>query len=82
MTENTDNIVLEHLRHIRSKVDQTADDVKDLKGRMLRLESAMLSVKREVADGYEAEIHQQITNARIVERLDRIERRLEIQDDQ
>ena len=80
MTENIDNLVLEHLRHIRSKIDQTADDVRDLKSRMFRLESAMLSVKREVADGFEAEIHQQSTNDRIIERLERIERRLEIQD--
>ena len=72
--------MLEHLRHIRGKVDQTADDVRDLKSRMSRLESAMLSVKREVADGYGAEIHQQSINDRITERLNRIERRLEIQD--
>jgi len=40
----------------------------------------MLSVKREVADGFEAEIHQQNANDRIIERLERIERRLDLQE--
>lgn len=53
MTENIDNLVLEHLRHIRSKVDKTEESIDDLKIIMARLESAMLSVKREVADGFE-----------------------------
>ena len=74
----TDNLILEHLRHIRSKVDKNEKEMADLKLRMTRLESAMLSVKREVADGFEAEIHQQTINDRIMERLERIERRLEI----
>ncbi len=80
MTDNIDNIVLEHLRHIRSKVDKTEQSIDDLKIRMSRLESAMLSVKREVADGFEAEIHQQNANDRIIGRLERIERRLDLQE--
>jgi outer membrane murein-binding lipoprotein Lpp len=74
----TENLVLEHLRHIRAKVDKTADDVSDLKTRMSRLESAMLSVKREVADGFEAEIRQQSAFDKLTERVQRIERRLEL----
>ena len=31
MTDNVENLVLEHLRHIREKVDRIADDVADLK---------------------------------------------------
>ena len=50
MSDNTENIVLEHLRHIRNSVDQTADDMPDLKHRMSTLESAMASVKHEVAN--------------------------------
>ncbi len=80
MAENIDNIVLEHLRHIRSKVDKTEQSIDDLKIRMSRLESAMLAVKREVADGFESEIHQQSFNDKIIERIERIERRLELQE--
>ena len=31
MTENLDSLVLEHLRHIRGKVDQIADDVSEVR---------------------------------------------------
>lgn len=43
----TENIVIEHLRHIRAKVDQIADDITDVKLRMSSLESSMVTVKHE-----------------------------------
>ena len=54
-------MVLEHLRHICTRVDQIADDMSDLKHRMSSLESAMVSVKHEVAHGDETETSQQVT---------------------
>jgi outer membrane murein-binding lipoprotein Lpp len=78
MSDNVENIVLEHLRHIRSKVDQIADDMSDLKHRMSSLESAMVSVKHEVAHGDETDARQQVTLDKLVERIQRIENRLEL----
>ena len=72
----TDNLVIEHLRHIRARVDQIADDVTDLKLRMSGLEGAMGRVKREVAYGDETDARQQITLDKLAARIDRIERRL------
>jgi len=60
MTEKAENLILEHLRHIRSRVDQIADDVGDLKQRISELESAMNLVRREVALGDEIDARQQI----------------------
>ena len=78
MSENVDNIILEHLRHIRGRVDQVADDMSDLKHRMSSLEHAMVAVKREVASGDETDARQQVSIDKLVERIERIERRLEI----
>jgi outer membrane murein-binding lipoprotein Lpp len=78
MSDNVENLVLEHLRHIRSRVDQIADDMSDLKHRMSSLESAMVSVKHEVAYGDETDARQQVTIDKIIDRIQRIERRLEI----
>lgn len=75
---DAENLVLEHLRHIRAKVDRTEQSIDDLKIRMSRLEAIMVSVKREVSDGYETEIHQRSINDRVFERLERIEKRLEL----
>ncbi len=78
MSDNVENIVLEHLRHIRSRVDQIADDMTDVKHRMSSLELAMVSVKHEVAHGDETDARQQVALDKIIDRISRIERRLEI----
>ena len=78
MTDNVENLVLEHLRHIRARVDQIADDMGDLKHRMSSLESAMVSVKHEVAHGDETDARQQVTLDKLVDRIQRIENRLEL----
>jgi hypothetical protein len=51
MSDSTSSIVLEHLRHIRTRVDQIADDVIDVKHRLASLEGSMVLVKREVNEG-------------------------------
>jgi hypothetical protein len=78
MTENVDNLVLEHLRHIRGRVDQISDDVGDLKQRMSGLESAMNLVRREVSLGDEIDARQQSALDKLQNRIERIERRLEL----
>ena len=74
----TENIVTEHLRHIRAKVDQIADDITDVKLRMSSLESSMVTVKHEVAYGDETDIRQQVTLDKIMQRIQRIENILEL----
>jgi len=78
MSDNVEDMVLEHLRHIRSRVDQIADDMSDLKHRMSSLELATVSVKHEVAHGDETDARQQVTIDKIIERIQRIEKRLEL----
>jgi outer membrane murein-binding lipoprotein Lpp len=78
MTENVDNLVLEHLRHIRGRVDQIADDVGDLKQRMSGLESAMNLVRREMSLGDEIDARQQSALDKLQSRIERKERRLEL----
>lgn len=81
MTAEIENIVLEHLRHIRGRVDQIADDVSDLKQRMTGLEVSMSLIKREVSYGDEVDTRQQITLDKLLSRIERIERRLSIRED-
>ena len=47
--ENVENIILEHLRHIRNRVDQIAEDMQDMKHRMSSVETGVVSVKRDIA---------------------------------
>jgi len=78
MSDNVENLVLEHLRHIRGSVDQIAEDISDLKHRMSSLESAMILVKHEITHSDETDARQQVTLDKIIDRIQRIERRLEL----
>lgn len=80
MATDVDSLVLEHLRHIRSRVDQIADDISDLKHRMTSLEGTMSLVKREVSYGDETDARHQVTMDKLAARIARIERRMELSD--
>ncbi|MGC8591216.1 hypothetical protein [Acidithiobacillus sp.] len=81
MTDNTENLVIEHLKAIRNELrdfrNRFDDEMDDIKTRISGLETAMVSVKREVNYGDEVDARQQVTLDRILKRLDRLERRLE-----
>ncbi len=53
MTDNTENLVLEHLRHIRGRVDLIAENMKEAKLRVSTLESSLSLVRREIIIGDE-----------------------------
>ena len=78
MSDNIDNLVLEHLRHIRGRVDLIADDMKEVKHRLSTLESSLSLVRREIIVGDETGARQQVSIDRIMDRLERIENRLEL----
>lgn len=47
MTENVENLVLEHLRAIRTDVSGIKDDVREIKHRLTSLEGAVAGIKRD-----------------------------------
>ena len=78
MTDNVENENFEHLRHSRGRVDRIAEDMTDVKLRLSSIESAMVLVKREVSSGDETDARQQLSLDRLADRIDRIERRLDL----
>lgn len=46
MTESIESLVIEHLRHIRGRVDQIASDMSDLKHRTSGLKTSMVSAAK------------------------------------
>ncbi|HRZ52335.1 MAG TPA: hypothetical protein P5284_04090 [Candidatus Contendobacter sp.] len=75
---NVESLVLEHLRHIRARVDQIADDVGDLKLRMSSVENGIVQMRRDVLQADETDIRQQITLDKLAARVERIEHRLDL----
>jgi tetrahydromethanopterin S-methyltransferase subunit G len=73
MTEDTSSLVLEHLRHLRQKLDFIDD-------RLGRIELRLTAVEGHLANLLLSEAGQNSEIDRIKQRLDRIERRLELTD--
>jgi hypothetical protein len=71
MAEEANNLILEHLRHIRAVVDETREDVK-----RLVLRTGLIA--QNFATSQVSEAGQNLEIDRIEERLTRIERRLEL----
>ena len=65
MTE-TENLVLEHLRHIRSAVDSVREDIREIKGRLGIMENQYANLSSRMD--------------RLDSRVERIESRLELAD--
>ena len=64
MADETTNLVLDHVRHIRGQLDGMAADIHDMKLRVTNVEEGLALVNRRLE--------------RVDERLDRIERRLDL----
>lgn len=71
----SDNLVLEHLRHIRGGLDALREDVRDVKHRLTTLEIQVTNLAATKSSHYAGLA---IRMDRTDDRLDRIERRLEI----
>jgi predicted nuclease with TOPRIM domain len=79
MTENVENLVLEHLRAIRAGQDRIENELRDLKGRVSAVETGLNGVRRDLVALAEASARLQVAMDRLGDRVDRIERRLELQ---
>lgn len=73
MTDNVENLILEHLRHIRKGLDELRLDVGDLKTRVTAIEITLGQIVTLLAG-------QSGRMDRIEDRLGRVERRLELAD--
>jgi len=66
MADEPDNLVLQYLRRIDTKVDRLAEEVHDVKIRLTAIEEALAGVNRRID--------------RLEVRVERIERRLDLVD--
>lgn len=78
MTDNTENLVLEHLKALRNELrdfrTKTEDEFQDLRLRFSELEQNQANL-------YQSYVRQQASLDQVTQRLDRIERRLELHND-
>ena len=82
MTDNPENLVLEHLRHMRARLDAVYDIVSEHGDRFLRLETAIISLRRDYvhdhAAGAEHVVGLQGQIDRLRRDMERVQRRLDL----
>ncbi len=79
MMENVDSIILEHLRAIRSDIGSVKEDVRDMKSRLSNLEAGQATMLQHLGHQASVSAQQHVSYDRIIERVERIEKRLELQ---
>jgi hypothetical protein len=78
MDNNVESLILEHLRAIRTDVAGIKSELKENTQRLGRLEGAVVGLHRDIVHGEEVQVAQELRIDRIVQRIERIETRLEL----
>lgn len=76
--ENVENIMLEHLRHMRQRIDQTADDMREVKHRLATIEATQGTILQHTGHLASSIAQQQVSFDRMSERIEHIEKRLQL----
>jgi predicted trehalose synthase len=80
MSDNVENLLLEHLRAIRTDLAGLREDLRELKTRQTETHTAVLGLRRDQIHDAETTAHIQSKMDRFDERIDRIERRLDLRE--
>ena len=82
MSESIDNLILEHLRMLRNEVAgmraEMHEEFRDVKLRLGSVETAVVSMRRDSTEQMGDVVRQQLRIDQLTDRLERIERRLEL----
>lgn len=79
MSENVENLILEHLKRFQAGQDRIERELRELKTRQTETLTAVLSLRRDQVHDAEVTAHMQVQMDTFNDRIERIERRLELQ---
>ena len=78
MSDNVENLMLEHLKKIQAELTGVRQDSAEIKSRLSGIESGIARIAREEAGNYGEIIENRHMFDKLAERVGRIEKRLEI----
>ncbi len=80
MADNVENLLLEHLKRFQAGQDRIERKLDEHTQRFVRIESGLARIARENADLYSEQVDDRHSLDALRERIERIERRLELID--
>ena len=80
MTDSIDNLVLEQLRLIRSELGSVKLDIREVKSRLATLEVGQGAILQHMGHLASSIAQQQVSLDRVGDRVERIEKRLDLAD--
>ena len=78
MTENVENLILEHLKRFQATIERVERKQEEAVARLANLEGTIVSIMQHLANQSATNAAQQLAIDNISRRLDRIESRLEL----
>jgi tetrahydromethanopterin S-methyltransferase subunit G len=78
MSETVENLMLEHLKRFQSTLDRIERKLGEHTGRLANLEGGQAAIIQHLGHLAAADAAQQVASDNLSQRLDRIERRLEL----
>lgn len=75
---STDNLIIEHLRAIRTEIAGVKSDTADTRQRVISVDTSLIDMRRNVVHVFEDIAHQQLTMDKLLDRVQRIEKRLDL----
>ena len=78
MSDNVENLMLEHLKKFQTTLDSMQRGIRELKVRQSETHTAVLALRRDQLNDAEVTAGVQAQMDRFGDRLDRIERRLDL----
>ena len=80
MTEAVENLILEHLKRFQSGEDRIERDLKEIKSRLTTVEVTQGSLLQHIGQLASSIAQQQLSMDRTNERIERIDKQLELSD--
>ena len=78
MADNMENLAIEQLRAIRADIASVKEDTREIKSRLVIVESGIASLRRDGGDFAASIADQHLRHDRLNDAIDRIEKRLEL----
>jgi hypothetical protein len=75
---STENLVIEHLGAMRTELAGVKADTTEIRQRMISVDASVIDIRRSVVQLFEDIAHQQLNTDKLLDRVQRLERRLDL----